>query len=246
MLRGIARMPLFYGDEDRIRFLDTLARMKQDQQYELYAYCLMDNHIHLLLKEGEETVQKSLKRIGVSYAYYFNNKFNRVGHVFQDRFRSESIEDDNYFLAASRYIHKNPVKVGIVKKAIDYPWSSFREYIKLGNYSELVKRKLLLDMFSHDENNAIKMLIDFTNQMTPDKFIDIDNKNEKPEKMFRDPVELIEQALKNKGYKLSEIKDIKDKAKRNQILRELKKNTSISGREIARILGISKDIISRA
>jgi putative transposase len=246
MLRGIARMPLCRDDEDRIRILETLAKMKQEQQYELFAYCLMDNHIHLLLKEGEETVQKSLKRIGVSYAYYFNKKYSRVGHVFQDRFRSEAVEDDIYFLAVANYIHNNPVKAGIVEKAIDYPWSSFREYIKPGIYSELVNRQLLLDMFSHNEEKAIKELIEFTKQMTPEVFIDVDNKNEKPQEMSGNTIGLIDQAVKNKGYELSEIKDIKDKAKRNEILRELKGNIPTSGRELARILGISKDIIFRA
>ena len=79
----------------------------------------MDNHIPFLLKEGEDTIQRSLKRIGVSYAYYYNKKYARIGHVFQERFRSETIEEDSYLLVAVGYTHNNPMKAGIMKRAID-------------------------------------------------------------------------------------------------------------------------------
>ena len=71
-------MPLFYDNEDRIRLLETVDRMKKQDEYEIYAYCLMDNYVHLLLKEGEDTIQRSLKRIGVSYAYYYNKNGKKL------------------------------------------------------------------------------------------------------------------------------------------------------------------------
>lgn len=246
MLRGIDRMPLFFDNEDRIRFLETMDRMNQEKQYEIYAYCLMDNHLHLLIQEGEDTLQRSLKRIGVSYAYYYNKKYVRIGHVFQDRFRSEAIEDDSYLLAAIRYIHNNPVKAGIVVGALDYPWSSYHEYIKYGKNSERVNTKVLLDMFSLDETNATKELIKFTNEPYEDKFIDIDNKAEKPEKTVRNGPNVIEELLKCRGHSLSEIRYLKDRVKRDEILRELKGKSSMSVRELSRHLGIGKDIIFRA
>lgn len=89
----------------------------------------MDNHVHLLMSEGTEEISKIMKRINVSYAYYFNQKYGRIGHLFQDRFKSEGIEDDTYLLAATRYIHNNPVRANIVKHAGEYKWSSYGIYI---------------------------------------------------------------------------------------------------------------------
>ena len=83
----------------------------------------MDNHIHLFISEGTEDVIKAMKRITVSYVYYFNKKYKRVGHLFQDRFKSEVIEQDSHILCLARYIHQNPVKAGIVQKAADYKLS---------------------------------------------------------------------------------------------------------------------------
>jgi len=246
MLRGINRMPIFLDNDDRKRFLETIDRMKKEGEYEIYTYCLMNNHIHLLLKEGEDTIQKSLKRIGVSYAYYFNKKYHRIGHVFQDRFRSETIEDDRYLLAAARYIHNNPVKAGIVERVRDYPWSSYHEYIKSGEVSKRVNTELLLGMFSDNETLAIRLFEEFTNQTSEEKFIDMDNKAEKPEMSVKNGVHVVEKLLENRGYKLAEIRYLKNKKKRDEILREVKENSLMSVRELSRVLGISKDKIFRA
>lgn len=246
MLRGIDRMLIFLDDNDRNRFLETMDRMKKEGEYEIYAYCLMDNHIHLLLKEGEDEVQRSLKRIGVSYAYYFNKKYDRVGHVFQDRFRSEPIQDDSYLLAAARYIHNNPVKAGIVNKPIDYLWSSYREYVEFGKDSERVNTRVILGIFSHNEKNAIKKFIEFTNETTKEEFIDIDNKAEKPAKPAKNAEQIIEELLKSQGYSLNEIRNLKDRKQRDEVLRNIKEKSLMSIRELARVLGISKDIIFRA
>ena len=93
----------------------------------LYQYCLMDNHVHLLLKTGSESLSHLMKRIGVRYAAYFKWKYHRTGHLFQDRFRSEPVEDDSYLLAVYRYIVLNPVKAGLCEKPGAYPWCGFQE-----------------------------------------------------------------------------------------------------------------------
>lgn len=246
MLRGVARMSIFFDNDDRIRFLETMDRMKKEGQYEIYAYCLMDNHVHLLIKEGEDTIQRSLKRIGVSYAYYFNKKYDRAGHVFQDRFRSETIEDDSYLMSVARYIHNNPVKAGIAKRAEDYFWSSYHEYIKPGKASGKVNTEILLGMFSSNETIAIRRFKEFTTETAKEEFIDMDNKAEKPEKPITNAGLEVEELLKSRGYSLAEIRSLKDRTKRDQVLREIKERSSMSVRELSRVLGISKDIIFRA
>ena len=133
MLRGINRKSIFEDREDCERFLATLERYKKICGYEIFAYCLMVNHIHILLKVGDEDVDLIMKRLAGSFVFWYNNKYERVGHLFQDRFRSEPVEDDTYFLTVLRYIHQNPVKAGIVDKPEKYIWSSYNEYINLKN-----------------------------------------------------------------------------------------------------------------
>ncbi|WP_296561632.1 transposase [uncultured Acetobacterium sp.] len=90
----------------------------------MYAYCLMDNHVHLLIKEGEE-LGTSIKRITVGYVQLHNNKYGRTGHLFQNRFNSEVVEDEKYLMTIVRYIHRNPIQAGIVTRLEEYPWSSY-------------------------------------------------------------------------------------------------------------------------
>ena len=94
----------------------------------IYSYCLMSNHLHLLIREQEEGISSVMKRLGVAYAYYFNKKYQRNGHLFQDRFRSEPVNTMDYFVTLMRYIHQNPLKAGLVSSPGDYSWSSWHEY----------------------------------------------------------------------------------------------------------------------
>ena len=122
MLRGADRHILFADDADCRGFILSLQRAKESGGCNLYTYCLMDNHVHLLLRENEEPLETVIKRIGVSYAYHYNLKYELHGHLFQDRYRSEAIETDAYFLDVLRYICQNPVKAGLVQNPLDYPW----------------------------------------------------------------------------------------------------------------------------
>ncbi len=133
MLRGNGKKNIFYNDEDRKRFMETIYGKKHGDKFYLHAFCLMNNHIHLMISEGIEDVARVMKRITVSYVYYFNKKYKRVGHLFQDRFKSEVVEHDNYVLSLARYIHQNPVKAGLVEKADDYIWSSHNCYLGRDN-----------------------------------------------------------------------------------------------------------------
>ena len=102
MLRGINRQIIFEDREDYQRFFDTLKKYKAVSGYTIYAYCLMSNHVHILLKAGHEDLDLIIKRIAGSYVYWYNWKYGRVGHLFQDRFKSEPIETDEYFLTVLR------------------------------------------------------------------------------------------------------------------------------------------------
>ena len=112
MLRGINQQVIFKDEEDNRKFLEVLNDCKAVSGYKLFAYCLMGNHIHLLIKVEKEDLEQIFKRIGGRFVYWYNGKYSRGGHLFQDRYKSEPVETDEYFLAVLRYIHQNPVKAG--------------------------------------------------------------------------------------------------------------------------------------
>lgn len=138
MLRGVNRQEIFMNDDDRIKFIQILAQQlspKDDLGFSLparctiYAYCLMPNHVHLLMKVSTEAIGETMKRIAQTYAHYFNWKYQRIGHLFQERFRSEPVNDMEYFITLLRYIHQNPVAGGLTRTVEDYQWCSWHEYI---------------------------------------------------------------------------------------------------------------------
>ena len=137
MMRGINHQNIFEDEEDNYQFINTLDRMRVRYDDDgnpcgsnctYYAYCLMSNHFHLLIREREETVGETVKRIASSYVYYYNRKYGRDGHLFKERFKSEPVNDMAYFTVLLRYIHQNPVKAGIVEHVKDYDFSSWGEY----------------------------------------------------------------------------------------------------------------------
>ena len=137
MMRGINHQNIFEDEEDCWQFINTLDRMRVRYNDDgmpcgtnciYYAYCLMGNHFHLLIRERDEKVGDTIKRIASSYVYYYNKKYGRDGHLFRERYKSEPVNDMAYFVTLLRYIHQNPVKAGIVEKVRDYEYSSWGEY----------------------------------------------------------------------------------------------------------------------
>ncbi len=126
MLRGTNRQEIFHEDEDNIRLLETLDRYREKNKVKVYGWCLMGNHAHLLIEEENDDLSIIIKRINISYAWFYNWKYNTIGHLFQDRYRSENIEDNQYIMTVLRYIHQNPVKAGMAKKAGEWKWRSYQ------------------------------------------------------------------------------------------------------------------------
>lgn len=137
MLRGIDRRDIFVDDQDRGKFLKILRTVTAPEDHDgkplqpycyIHAYCLMDNHIHLLIAEATEDIGTVMKRIGVSYVSYYNKRHSHLGPLFHDRFRSEPVGDTGYFITLLRYIHQNPVEAEMVASPDQYRWSSWNEY----------------------------------------------------------------------------------------------------------------------
>lgn len=234
VLRGINRQTIFEEEEDKVKFLEILKDYKEKSRYKIYAYCLMGNHIHLLLKEEEE-LAISMRRIGVSYVYWYNWKYNRCGHLFQDRYKSEAIEDEKYFLTVLRYIHQNPLKARIVKDIKDYKWSSYCEFINKDN-DGIVDSAFILVLFNKERKKAIDSFKEFHKTSNNDVCLDIEERRRLKD---NEAIEKIK-TICNVAY-CTELQKI-EKDKRDEYLKILKKE-GLSTRQIARLTGISRGII---
>lgn len=236
MLRGINRQTIFEDDKDIERLIETVKRYKSISKYELYAYCIMSNHVHFLIKENEEPVPTSIKRISSSYVFWYNKKYERCGHLFQERFKSEVIENDDYFLTVLRYIHQNPMKAGIVKDISEYKWSSYNEYIGKTN---IVDIDFVLEMFSSNKGSALTLFCEFNNQHNDDMCMENNEKNKISDNELRK--HLMEIGITN----INELSQT-EKCNRKEILKKLKTINGVTIRQLSRITGISKSVIERA
>ena len=232
MVRGINRQSIFQDNEDKGVYLKRLSRYKEECGFEIYAYCLMDNHVHLLMKEGIESISDSMKRIGASYVYWYNYKYVRTGHLFQDRYRSEIVEDDAYLITVARYIHQNPVKVG---KRIDY-WTSYNDYLEVGGLTDV---KLILDMLGKTIEESKTAFIEYMNEANKDKCLELEVLHKLTDDEARKLI--IDIGNVSKCIELSNI----EKINRDRALKRLKEE-GISVRQLERLTGINRGIILRA
>jgi REP element-mobilizing transposase RayT len=232
MVRGINKQDIFHDDEDRDIFIERLFRYKKESLYKIYAYCLMSNHVHLLIREGNESFSDVMKKIGVSYVYYYNQKYNRIGHLFQDRFKSEAVEDDRYLLTVTRYIHQNPVKINL---PIDC-WTSYNDYI---NDTDTVDTDLIFGILSENKEDALKVFVDYMNKTNDDTYLDM---SEQKRLSDVEATDLIKDIC---GITACNELQYINTDKRDAFLSYLKES-GISIRQIARITGLNRGVVLNA
>ena len=233
IIRGIDRQSIFEDDEDRKKLISILLRYKMKCGYNIFAYCLMGNHLHILLKIGSEPLEQVMRRIGVSYVYWYNKKYERVGYLFQDRFKSEPVDNDAYFLTVIRYIHQNPQKAGIVNKIAEYKWSSYNEYI---NGEGLADSQFALEVLSDDHTVSLEKFINFSNLANDDKCLEIqyrikikdDNLKEILTRTFNIEAVMVQNEPRDRI---------------GLILKKMLKIEGVSARQLARITGLSPNIV---
>jgi len=244
MVRGNERKNIFLDVSDRDRFINTLYKKKQEEACQIYAYCLMDNHVHLVIKEAKDELFRIMKSVNTSYAVYFNKKYNRIGHVFQDRFRSEIIENESYLLAAIRYVHNNPVKAKLVDDMAQYKWSSYNSYIKQTRNPQIIERNEILEVFSTAEDRAIELFVEFSKQEFCDGFVDYEE--EKFDDIGEENVYLfIQKFLNDRSQTIELLMNKNNRSLRDELIAKLKQRPDLSGREIANILGVDRNIVQR-
>lgn len=143
MHRGVRRKPIFEDETDYQVFLQILKTSLEKYNCILHAYCLMANHIHLLVETGDVEIGKFMKYMSECYAMYINHKYSYRGHVFESRYKSCLVKEDTYFLQTSRYIHLNPVKARMVTHPEEYLWSSYQTVIGIADDRITEKEKTL-------------------------------------------------------------------------------------------------------
>lgn len=232
MLRGINHQQILEDEEDNEKFIGILKDCKLKSGYNLFAYCLMGNHLHLIMRVVKEPLDLIFKRICGRYVYWYNAKYQRIGHLFQDRFKSEPIENDGYFLSALRYIHQNPVKAGIVKKVGEYPYSSYNCYMN-PKINSLVDVEFALNMMSRQQFK------EFHSEVSRGHYLDI---RERPVRLTDEQAkEIIRKISKCKNTTEFQLLEIKT---RNFYIEKLRKE-GLSIRQISRLTGVSKGIVEK-
>lgn len=200
----------------------------------------MDNHVHILMKEGLKSISNVMHRLGASYAYYYNWKYKRTGHVFQNRFKSENVEDESYLKTVLRYIHQNPVKAKIISKCEQYTWSSSQVYYGKKDYLPgLTNTELILNLFAGNKERAMCELRLFTELETEDVCMEDISRIVLTETQAR---EVIEEIIRKPATTLQDLV----KPERDAILHQLKIIEGLSIRQISRITGIGFNIVKRA
>ena len=228
LFRGINQQNIFEEKADYERFIEITANVKSQMEFEIYAYCLMNNHVHIVMKEKcEKDISLIMKRILTGSARWYNIKYGRSGALIANRYKSVPVEVDEYFLELIRYVHQNPVKAGIAKKPEDYSYSSYTEYVKKANICDVdfvfgMMDKAKFKKF-HKESGEFEFKV-------------TDSKKKSDEEVI---------FLIKKEYEIENPQDISKmpKPERNKIIAELKLKYSI--RQLQRITGVSRNVISK-
>ena len=226
--RGNGKQILFEEKPDYLFFLHLLKKYSIETKVSICAFCLMENHVHLLIYDPEKNVSLFMKKLCVTYAGYFNRKYDRIGHLFQGRFGSKVIDDEDYLLTVFRYILNNPRESGI-NNAAEYPWSSYKSY---GNPNSFVDTGIIQELLGSWQDYAEFI----SSKYEEDSELQVVKHNDEwAQKIIRDYLN-IESGTVLQSY---------DFQKRNDAIRLLKEK-GLSIRQIERLTGINRNAIHRA
>lgn len=187
----------------------------------------MSNHIHLLVGETDKPLNEFMKKLGTSYSYRFNQKYERVGHLFQDRYKSEPVSDDSYFLTVFRYIHQNPGKAGLTA----FNWTSYQDYAQGRGITDT---DFALSLFRSSEE-----LLNFLKEETDERCMEFEEENRMTDERAAEMICRIAKIKQGQDLQSKEIKE------RNRVIKELKAS-GLSIRQIERLTGMNRGIVFRA
>ena len=232
ILRGVNQQIIFEDENDYVQFISILKFYKKACRFKLYAYCLMNNHIHLLLEHTTVELEIIMKKIEVKFVKWYNQKYQRIGNLFQDRYKSEPVNDMRYFQTVFRYIHQNPLHAGMEKELGRYPWSSYRSYANSDN--SFIDIEKILSLFS---NHAECM--DYLQTTSEEKCMEHNST------IRLSDIEALQIIQKKTPCKSPADFQRLDLITRNHYLSQLY-HTGISIRQLSRLTGISRTAINTA
>ena len=228
IVRGVGKQILFECNGDYSFFISLLQKYSKETEVKICAYCLMENHVHMIVCDDNGAMPLFMKKIGVCYAGYYNKKYERTGHLFQDRYMSEPIETKDYLLTVFRYVLNNPKSAGICP-ASEYRWSSYHKY---GDFETFVDTEIFYKWIGGWEQYA-----SYINENNTDQCMEYYSPNS--DEWARDL--LVTKLGVQSGTALKEY----SKEKRDDALRTLK-TEGLTIRQIERLTGIGRSIIQRA
>lgn len=233
IVRGINKQDIFYDKQDYNKFLKEICNTKEKYQYEVLAYCLMPNHVHMEIKDNKSSLAFIMRSLMVAYVSYFNKKYERIGHLFQDRFLSKPVENNEYVLDLQRYIHQNPEKANISSKE-KYMWSSYKEYMSKNG---LVDTQHIMKLLDNDTKKFVEY--NSNNKYRAKDLHEFEMNSKLTDEQAK---EIIERALQ-----ISNLQEIQkyNKIARQEIFNKFKDIEGISYAQMARVIGINRKIIER-
>ncbi|HAC34313.1 MAG TPA: addiction module toxin RelE [Gammaproteobacteria bacterium] len=162
--RGDRREAIYDDDEDRAYWLDTIGRVCERFNWRVHAYCLMDNHYHLVIETIDANLSKGMRQLNGVYTQYYNRRHARAGHVFQGRFKAIHVDKETYLLELARYVVLNPVRAGMMKDIADWPWSSYPATVGSTAPPPWLETDWLLSHFGKQRKRAQGKYIDFVRE----------------------------------------------------------------------------------
>ena len=233
LMRGGEKKALLQTENDCAYFVSQVRKYREDSDLELFGFCLLPDHVHLLVRENSDDMGTFFRKLATSYACHYNLKRKRAGHVFQDRYRTQILDGDEAFVSALRAIHTEPVRLGLCERAEDYPWSSLGDY--LGTAEDVLTDTVYALSLSTAETLASgqgRVEFDFLAEPVYERKPLTDRQAEKIMKKVAHAKKLM--ALPVMSRKM-----------RNAWLRRLRKE-GMSVSQISRFTGLGRNIVSRA
>lgn len=230
VIRGVNKQAIFLDSEDRKIFLSLMKKYRIKHSIKIHAFSLMDNHVHILLEDMDDKLSSFMQILASVYARFFNKKYDRVGHLYQDRFLSEVIENQEYFLTVFRYVLQNPLKAHLCH-GIDYAWNSYKYLYKKSNY---IDTHLIYEILG-SKNNI-------------DSFLRIQNTDECIDMSLRPSEKELSMVLKIKKILKTDNPVLKQDIPKSLLYDKIKllRKAGLSINSIARVTGVGRYLIQKA
>lgn len=255
IVRGNNRSNIFEEKSNKAEYLRIIKRYKEKYNFKLYAYCIMDNHAHLLIEIDKVPLSKVMQVIQQVYTQRYNRAYKRTGHVFEQRYKAIICNKDSYLLTLIRYIHMNPVKAGIAE-GLEYEWSSHNKY--LGEKSDMIDCEFPLSLFSNNKNKRRKIYVEFITEKEIDKLENYELSGEEIKKYLENEEEstvqisldeIIDKTIEyldmSKDMLKSRNRNKKVSMARRVIILLAKNYTDQSSVSISDAIGVTKSLVSK-